>query len=114
MGARSRYPTGRQTAPLLEKAQIKTLRGTAESKRGKGVSLIWLPLVFPKRAAARVMFTYALRREMVEYNHFSEVGLAVPSATANDRDRTLSDDELKKVVLPYLLSSSGIPSQKKR
>lgn len=57
--------------------------------------------------AARAMFTYALRREMVEYNPFSEVGLAVPAATANDRDRTLSDDELKKVVLPYLLSPGG-------
>jgi len=41
--------------------------------------------------AARAMFTYALRREMVEYNPFSEVGLAVPAATANERDRTLSD-----------------------
>jgi hypothetical protein len=39
--------------------------------------------------AARAMFTYALRREMVEYNPFSEVGLAVPAATSNDRDRTL-------------------------
>ena len=57
--------------------------------------------------AARAMFTYALRREMVEYNPFSEVGLAVPAATANDRNRTLSDDELKKVVLPYLLSPGG-------
>lgn len=57
--------------------------------------------------AARAMFTYALRREMVEYNPFSEVGLAVPAATANDRDRTLSDDELKKVVLPYLFSPGG-------
>ena len=44
---------------------------------------------------------------MVEYNPFSEVGLAVPAATANDRERTLSDDELKKVVLPYLLSPGG-------
>ncbi|SNB45542.1 site-specific integrase [Geobacter sp. DSM 9736] len=57
--------------------------------------------------AARAMFTYALRREMVEYNPFSEVGLAVPAATPNDRERTLSDDELKKVVLPYLLSPGG-------
>jgi hypothetical protein len=48
--------------------------------------------------AARAMFTYARRREMVEYKPFSEVGLAVPAATANDRDRTLSDDELKGVV----------------
>jgi len=53
------------------------------------------------------MFTYALRRELVEYNPFSEVGLAVPAATANDRDRTLSDDELKNVVLPYLLAPGG-------
>ncbi len=57
--------------------------------------------------AARAMFTYALRRELVEYNPFSEVGLAVPAAMANDRNRTLSDDELKKVLLPYLCSSSG-------
>jgi integrase len=57
--------------------------------------------------AARAMFTYALRRELVEYNPFSEVGLAVPAATANERDRTLSDDELKNAVLPYLLSPGG-------
>ena len=57
--------------------------------------------------AARAMFTYALRREMVEYNPFSEVGLAVPAASANDRVRTLSDGELKQVVLPYLLSPGG-------
>jgi len=57
--------------------------------------------------AARAMFTYALRREMVEYNPFSEVGLAVPAATANDRDRTLSNDELRTVVLPYLLAPGG-------
>ena len=57
--------------------------------------------------AARAMFTYALRRELVEYNPFSEVGLAVPAATANERDRTLTDDELKKAVLPYLLSPGG-------
>jgi integrase len=57
--------------------------------------------------AARSMFTYALRREMVEYNPFSEVGLAVPSALPNERERTLSDEELKKVVLPYLLSPDG-------
>lgn len=57
--------------------------------------------------AARSMFTYALRREMVEYNPLSEVGLAVPSALPNERERTLGDDELKKVVLPYLLSPEG-------
>ena len=57
--------------------------------------------------AARSMFTYALRRELSEYNPFSEVGLAVPASAANDRNRTLSDVELKKVVLPYLFSQSG-------
>ena len=57
--------------------------------------------------AIRAMFTYALRRELVEYNPFSEVGLAVPSAMPNERERTLSDDELKTVVLPYLLSPDG-------
>lgn len=57
--------------------------------------------------AARAMFTYALRREMVEYNPFSEVGLAVPAASPNDRTRVLSDDELKQVVIPYLLSPGG-------
>ena len=57
--------------------------------------------------AARSMFTYALRRELAEYNPFSEVGLAVPASAANDRNRTLSDAELKKVVLPYLFSQSG-------
>jgi integrase len=57
--------------------------------------------------AARAMFTYALRREMFEYNPFSEVGLAVPAASPNDRTRVLSDDELKQVVIPYLLSPTG-------
>lgn len=57
--------------------------------------------------AARAMFTYARRRELVEFNPFSEVGLAVPTATANDRDRVLSDEELQKTVLPYLLSPGG-------
>ncbi len=46
---------------------------------------------------ARTMFSFALHREIVEYNPFSRVGAAVPAAAAGSRDRVLSDDEIKTV-----------------
>ena len=79
---------------------IKLIENIAAKKPGSARNVL---------LAARAMFTYALRRELVEFNPFSEVGLAVPAAGPNDRQRTLSDDELKNVVLPYLLSSDGNP-----
>lgn len=47
--------------------------------------------------ATRAMFSYAVHREMLEYNPFSGVGVAVKQASPNSRERTLSNDEIKKV-----------------
>lgn len=44
---------------------------------------------------ARTMFSFALHREMIEYNPFSGVGAAVPSAAPGSRERVLSDEEIK-------------------
>jgi len=88
----------RPTTSIRRRDAIELIEKIAATKPGAARNVL---------LAARAMFTYALRREMVEYNPFSEVGLAVPAATANDRDRTLSDDELRTVVLPYLLAPGG-------
>jgi len=88
----------RPTTGIRRRDAIELIEKIAATKPGAARNVL---------LAARAMFTYALRREMVEYNPFSEVGLAVPAATANDRDRTLSDDELRTVVLPYLLAPGG-------
>jgi len=88
----------RPTTTIRRRDAIELIEKIAATKPGAARNVL---------LAARAMFTYALRRELVEYNPFSEVGLAVPAATANDRDRTLSDDELKNVVLPYLLALGG-------
>lgn len=47
--------------------------------------------------ASRAMFSYAVHREIVEYNPFSGVGIAVPQVSPNSRERTLSDNEIKHV-----------------
>ena len=44
---------------------------------------------------ARSMFTYALNRELVEFNPFSAVASAVPSVKLKSRSRVLVDSELK-------------------
>jgi hypothetical protein len=94
----------RQITDIRRRDAIELIENIASKKPGAARNVL---------LAARAMFTYALRRELVEYNPFSEVGLAVPAAMANDRIRTLSDDELKKVVLPYLFSPSGNTIAKK-
>ena len=96
--------SNRQIKDIRRRDAIELIEKIASKKPGAARNVLM---------AARAMFTYALRREMVEYNPFSEVGLAVPAAMANDRNRTLSDDELKKVVLPYLFSPSGNTIAKK-
>jgi integrase len=45
--------------------------------------------------AARAMFTYAVHREMIEYNPFSGVGVAVPQAAPKTRERVLTAQEIK-------------------
>lgn len=45
----------------------------------------------------RAMFSYALHREMVEYNPFSVVSAAVPKVKPKSRARWLSNDEIKFV-----------------
>ncbi len=46
---------------------------------------------------ARTMFTYALHRELIEYNPFSGVGAAVPKAAPTSRERVLEYPETKKL-----------------
>lgn len=46
---------------------------------------------------ARTMFTYALHRELIEYNPFSGVGAAVPKAAPTSRERVLEYSEIKKL-----------------
>jgi integrase len=43
------------------------------------------------------MFSYAVQREMIEYNPFAGVGVAVPQAAAKERDRVLSETEIKHI-----------------
>jgi len=45
----------------------------------------------------RAMFSYALHREMVEYNPFSVVSAAVPTVRPKSRTRWLSNDEIRMV-----------------
>lgn len=47
--------------------------------------------------SGRAMFSYAVQREMVEYNPFAGVGVAVPQASSKERDRVLSDSEIKHI-----------------
>lgn len=47
--------------------------------------------------SSRAMFSYAVHREMIEYNPFAGVGVAVPQAAAKERDRVLSEGEIKHV-----------------
>lgn len=88
----------RDVTTIRRRQAIELIENLAAKKPGAARNVL---------LSARAMFTYALRREMVEFNPFSEVGLAVPAATPNDRDRTLPDEELKNTVLPYLLSPVG-------
>lgn len=44
---------------------------------------------------SRSMFTFAVNRELVEYNPFSSIASAVPSVKAISRSRVLSDIEIK-------------------
>jgi integrase len=46
---------------------------------------------------ARAMFTFAMHREMVEFNPFAGIAAAVPSVAPKSRDRVLSHQELKFV-----------------
>jgi len=46
---------------------------------------------------ARAMFTYALHRELVDFNPFAGVSAAIPDVTPTSRERILSDDEIKFV-----------------
>jgi len=41
------------------------------------------------------MFTYALHRELVDFNPFAGVSAAIPDVTPNSRERVLSDNEIK-------------------
>ncbi|HET6418544.1 MAG TPA: integrase arm-type DNA-binding domain-containing protein [Geobacteraceae bacterium] len=77
---------------------IELIESIASKKRGAARNIL---------LAARAMFTFAVHREMVEYNPFSGVGVAVPQSSPNSRERVLSDNELKKTVLPYLAASGG-------
>jgi len=47
--------------------------------------------------SARAMFTYAIHREMVEFNPFSGIAAAIPSVAPKARDRVLSAGELETV-----------------
>jgi integrase len=47
---------------------------------------------------ARTMFTYAVHRELIEYNPFSGVGAAVPKAAPRSRERVLEQAEIQKVL----------------
>lgn len=47
--------------------------------------------------SGRAMFSYAVQREMIEYNPFAGVGVAVPQAAAKERDRVLSETEIKHI-----------------
>ncbi|MBE2889662.1 tyrosine-type recombinase/integrase [Geobacter anodireducens] len=49
--------------------------------------------------AARGMFTYAVERELIEFNPFAEVKVAraIPSMVLTSRDRVLNPDEIKHI-----------------
>lgn len=47
---------------------------------------------------ARTMFTYAVHRELIEYNPFSGVGAAVPKAAPTSRERALEEGEVEKLL----------------
>ena len=47
--------------------------------------------------SGRAMYSYAVQREMIEYNPFAGVGVAVPQAAAKERDRVLSETEIKHI-----------------
>lgn len=67
---------------------ILLIEGIATKKTGAARNVL---------LAARAMYSYAVHREMVEFNPFSGVGVAVPQAAPKSRERTLSDDEIKHV-----------------
>jgi integrase len=88
----------RHVGEIRRRDAIELIESIAAKKRGAARNVL---------LAGRAMFTYAVHREIVEYNPFSGVGIAVPQAAPNSRDRVLSEDELKKVVLPYLTAPGG-------
>jgi integrase len=46
---------------------------------------------------SRSMFSYALQREMIEYNPFAGVSAAVPKVVPKPRERVLSHDEIRLI-----------------
>lgn len=46
---------------------------------------------------ARAMFTYALHRELADFNPFTGVSAAVPDVTPTSRERILSDSEIRYI-----------------
>jgi len=88
----------RPVTDIRRRDAIHLIESIAAEKRGAARNVL---------LAARAMFTYAVHRELVEYNPFSGVGVAVPQASPNSRERVLSDEELKTVVLPFLVAGDG-------
>lgn len=64
--------------------------------------------------AARGMFTYAVEREIIEYNPFAEVKVAraIPSMVLTSRDRVLSPDEIKH-IWQEIDAGGGSPATKR-
>ena len=78
----------RLTENIRRRDAIELVESVASRAPGQGRNVLKI---------ARTMFTFALHRERVDFNPFSGVSTAVPSVAANDRDRVLSNDEIKHV-----------------
>jgi hypothetical protein len=94
--------------PIIEirrRDAIELIESIAAKKRGAARNVL---------LAARAMFTYAVHRELVEYNPFSGVGVAVPQSAPDSRERVLTDDELKKVVCRFSPPLVAIRSSRTR
>lgn len=78
----------RLAASIRRADAISLVEAVASRAKGQGRNV---------RKYGSAMFTYALHREYVESNPFIGVSAAVPIIAPNQRDRALSDDEIKEL-----------------
>lgn len=78
----------RAVSSIRRPEAIKILEGVAARAPGQGRNVL---------KAARAMFAYALNLEKHEYNPFIGTGKVVPVIAPQERQRVLSEDEIKHV-----------------
>jgi len=90
-----------ETIRTLNKYVLPTIgnRPVKSIRRADAISLIEKYSDTPGQARAvmkiyRAMFTFALHREIVDFNPFAQISVAIPAIKAKSRKRALSEEEI--------------------